>query len=161
LLITGVASERSDAAYITDAVRSPHCIDFTGMTSFRELLALYSIARVMITNDSGPAHFASLLRLPTVVLFGPETPRLYSPLGTKHIDLYAGFACSPCVSVYNAKKSPCQDNRCLQNITVEAVLNAVLQQLAPLIGYDKAAAHIDDPARSPKLSSSTPKTRSP
>lgn len=125
LVITGVASECVDAHYILERTQNPHCIDFTGKTNFRELLALYSIASLMVTNDSGPAHFASLLRLPTVVLFGPETPRLYSPMGTMHKDLYADFACSPCVSVYNAKKSPCQDNRCLQAITVDLVLKEV------------------------------------
>ena len=108
---------------------SPRCVDFTGKTSFRELLALYSVAAIMVTNDSGPAHFASLCRLPTVVLFGPETPRLYSPIGDKHKDLYSNFACSPCVSVYNGKKSPCQENRCLIAITPEAVFEEVLLSL--------------------------------
>ena len=126
LVVTGVASEREDARYILEQVRSPRCIDFAGKTSFRELLALYSIARLMVTNDSGPAHFASLLNLPTVVLFGPETPRLYSPLGDQHKDLYADFACSPCVSVYNGKKSPCRENRCLKTITVDEVAKEII-----------------------------------
>lgn len=126
LIVTGVASEQSDAQYIQQRVQSPRCIDFTGKTSFRELLALYSIARLMVTNDSGPAHFASLLELSTLVLFGPETPRLYSPMGDKHKDLYAEFACSPCVSVHNGKKSPCDDNRCLQSISVDQVLKEIL-----------------------------------
>lgn len=129
LVITGVASEQKDARYIMARVDDARCIDFTGRTTFRELLALYSMAELMITNDSGPAHFASLLDLPTIVLFGPETPSLYGPLGDKHRDLYAEFACSPCVSVYNAKKSPCTDNRCLQSITVETVLSEVLNCL--------------------------------
>ncbi len=98
---------------------------FTGKTTFRELLALYSIARLMVTNDSGPAHFASLLNLPTVVLFGPETPRLYGPLGSRHKDIYAHLACSPCVSVHNGKKSPCQENRCLKMITVDEVAKEI------------------------------------
>jgi ADP-heptose:LPS heptosyltransferase len=129
LVITGVASERTDAQYIQARVPISRCIDFAGKTSFRELLALYSIAKVMVTNDSGPAHFASLLELPTVVLFGPETPRLYSPLGQKHKDLYADFACSPCVSLYNGKKSPCEENRCLKAITTDEVLSEVLSHL--------------------------------
>ena len=129
LVITGVSSEKEDAKYILEQVQSPRSVDFTGMTSFRELLALYSVAAVMVTNDSGPAHFASLLRLPTVVLFGPETPRLYSPIGDQHKDMYSHFACSPCVSVYNGKKSPCQENRCLMAITPEAVFKEVLSSL--------------------------------
>ena len=126
LVITGVASERRDAQFIRDRVQSPRCIDFTGQTSFRELLALYSVSKLMITNDSGPAHFAALLSLPTLVLFGPETPRLYSPMGARHKTIYADFACSPCVSVYNGKKSPCTDNRCLQAISPESVLQEAL-----------------------------------
>lgn len=126
LVITGVASEQADARFIQERVQSPRCIDFTGKTNFRELLALYSIAKVMITNDSGPAHFVSLLQMPTVVLFGPETPLLYGPLGDKHKNIYANFACSPCVSVYNGKKSPCAENRCLKSIGVEVVLKEVL-----------------------------------
>jgi ADP-heptose:LPS heptosyltransferase len=129
LVITGVATEHKDAEFIRNRLRSPRCIDFTGKTSFRELLALYGIARLMITNDSGPAHFASLLSLPTIVLFGPETPRLYSPMGNKHKDIYANFACSPCVSVYNGKKSPCTDNRCLKTISTDEVLQAALALL--------------------------------
>lgn len=129
LVITGVASEQSDARYIIDRVGRDRCVDFTGRTSFRELLALYSVARFMVTNDSGPAHFASLVALPTLVLFGPETPRLYRPLGNRHKIMFANFACSPCVSVYNGKKSPCQDNRCLKSIGVDQVMNEILDWL--------------------------------
>jgi ADP-heptose:LPS heptosyltransferase len=129
LVVTGVASEGPDAHYILEHVQNSRCIDFTGKTSFGELLALYSIADLMVTNDSGPAHFAALLALPTLVLFGPETPRLYSPLGTRHRDLYAEFACSPCVSVYNGKKSPCTENRCLKSILPDQVLHEALTLL--------------------------------
>ena len=129
LVITGVASEGKDAQFIRDRVQSPRCIDFTGQTSFRELLALYGHASLMITNDSGPAHFSALLSLPTIVLFGPETPRLYGPMGHKHKSMYADFACSPCVSVYNSKKSPCTDNRCLKAIPPQLVLKEALALL--------------------------------
>jgi len=129
LVITGVAAEQKDARYIMERVRSPRCADFTGKTSFGELMALYSTASLMVSNDSGPAHFASLLQLPTVVLFGPETPRLYGPMGRTHKNLYAEFACSPCVSVYNGKKSPCHENRCLKSITVDEVFETILELL--------------------------------
>ncbi|MGE5305052.1 MAG: glycosyltransferase family 9 protein [Alphaproteobacteria bacterium] len=138
LVITGVASEHKDAQFIRDRVQDPRCIDFTGQTTFRELLALYGIASLMITNDSGPAHFAALLSLPTIVLFGPETPRLYSPMGARHKAMYADFACSPCVSVYNSKKSPCTDNRCLQAISPENVLHEALTMLHSVTNENKA-----------------------
>jgi ADP-heptose:LPS heptosyltransferase len=139
LVITGLSSEKADAEYIQTQVQSPRCIDFTGKVNFRELLALYSLASLMVTNDSGPAHFASLSRLPTVVLFGPETPRLYSPIGDHHRDMYSHFACSPCVSVYNGKKSPCRESRCLMAIAPEAVLAEVLLLLGDKGTINEAA----------------------
>lgn len=131
VVVTGSANETADAHHIVDAAGSPRCVSLAGRTSFPELLALYSIASVMVTNDSGPAHFASLLKLPAVVLFGPETPRLYAPLGDQNRCLYAQYACSPCVSVYNAKKSPCRDNACLKAIQVEDVLHETLSIMTP------------------------------
>jgi ADP-heptose:LPS heptosyltransferase len=74
----------------------------------------------MLTNDSGPPHFAAVTDLPTFVLFGPETPHLYRSLG-RSTPLYAGLACSPCVSAANHRKTSCIDNRCLQAITPEQV----------------------------------------
>jgi len=129
IVFTGAESERYDAEKIMERVNNRRCVSLVGLTSFQELLALYSLADLIITNDSGPAHFASLLRLPTIVLFGPETPRLYSPLGGNSKCLYAEFACSPCISVYNSKKSPCEDNRCMKAISVERVLNEGLKVL--------------------------------
>jgi ADP-heptose:LPS heptosyltransferase len=129
IVVTGSASEIPDADQIVKQASHPRCVSLAGKTSFPELLALHSIADLLITNDSGPAHFASLVRLPTIALFGPETPQLYKPLGNACIALYAGFACSPCVSAYNNKKSPCTDNRCLQAITPQTVLLEALKVL--------------------------------
>lgn len=130
LVITGTASEKKDAEAILGAVRDPRCVSFAGRTTFDELLALYSLSSAMVTNDSGPGHFAALLRLPTVVLFGPETPSLYGPLNPNAHSMYSNFACSPCVSVYNAKKSACTRSKCLEAISVEAVLEKVKVMLS-------------------------------
>jgi len=129
LVITGTALEEADARAILGRVPGSSCVSMAGATSFPELLALYSMARLMVTNDSGPAHFATLLRLPTLVIFGPETPRLYSPIGPQARCLYSGFACSPCVSVYNAKKSPCRRSLCLEAISVDEVLRNAIEML--------------------------------
>ena len=129
IVITGMESEKDDAREILNRADNSKCVDLMGKTSFPELLALYSLADLMITNDSGPAHFASLLKLPTIVLFGPETPRLYSPLNDACKCIYSGFACSPCVSVYNAKMSPCNDNRCMKAISVKEVFCEVIEML--------------------------------
>jgi ADP-heptose:LPS heptosyltransferase len=129
LVITGTAAEQADARALLEHTRSPRCVSLAGRTTFPELLALFADAEAMVTNDSGPAHFAALLQLPTVVLFGPETPALYGPLNPHARCLYSHFACSPCVSVYNAKKSPCTRSLCLEAITVDEVLRHVREIL--------------------------------
>jgi len=129
IVVTGSSSEKDDALQIINNLNSKRFINLVGQTTIKELLALYKIADMMVTNDSGPAHFATMAKLPEIVLFGPETPQLYKPLGNSCKCLYANFACSPCVSVYNAKKSPCRDNLCLKAISVDNVLSESLKIL--------------------------------
>lgn len=124
VLITGAPSERAAAENIRCRCRGERCIAFAGHSALTDLPALYALATVMVTNDSGPAHLASACRLPTIVLFGPETPRLYQPLGSS-IPIYAGLACSPCVTAQNHRRSPCDDNLCMRAISVDQVFQVV------------------------------------
>jgi len=126
--VTGAPSEREEAEALVQAA-GPRCISLAGKTKLAELPALYAHARLMVSNDSGPAHFAAASGLRTIVLFGPETPRLYQPLGPSRA-IYAGLACSPCVSAHNHRKTACTDNVCMQAISVDEVYAAVAEELA-------------------------------
>jgi ADP-heptose:LPS heptosyltransferase len=128
--ITGVASERREAQRIVTAAHSDRVIDLTGHTTLEDLLHLFDLADLLVTNDSGPAHFAAMTDIPVLVLFGPETPVLYKPLSPNCTVLYAGLACSPCVSAFNQKRSPCRDNQCLKVIGVQEVYAAARRVLA-------------------------------
>jgi len=121
VLITGVAAERVDAQEIARMAASERVIDLTGLTRLDELPALYALCAMMLTNDSGPAHVAALTGLKTWALFGPETPALYGALNPNAEFIYKGLACSPCVSAANHRRSPCTDNQCMKQITVEEV----------------------------------------
>jgi ADP-heptose:LPS heptosyltransferase len=129
IIITGVESERKDVDVICDAVSPERCINFAGKTTFSELIDLYNIADVLITNDSGPVHFSSMTDIKTFAFFGPETPKLYGPLGKNCRVFYSNYACSPCVSAFNHRKSPCNDNRCLKAISVREVYDEMKQIL--------------------------------
>jgi len=124
ILITGSPAERDEMQTLVKAVNNPRCVNFTGKVEFTELPILYSIATLMVTNDSGPAHFSAITDMPTFILYGPETPKLYGSLGNS-IPIYAGLACSPCVTAANHRKTPCRDNVCLQVITEKAVFDVV------------------------------------
>ena len=124
VLITGAPAEREEAEGLKSEVGSDRCINFAGRVKFGELTQLYSISTLMVSNDSGPGHFSSVTDMPTFVLFGPETPALYGSLGNS-TPIYAGLACSPCVSASNHRKTPCVDNVCLQVITVDQVFETI------------------------------------
>ena len=99
-------------------------IDLTGYTrSISELLALFHVARLLVTNDGGPGQFAALTPIWTLMLFGPETPALYAPLTPKCHSFYSQWPCSPCLTAYNHRTSYCDgDNQCLKVIEPAAVL---------------------------------------
>lgn len=131
VVIVGIPDAKDCADAIRAAVPDPRVVDFVGKTrTLADLVQLFHLSELLITNDSGPAHFASLTQLRTVTLFGPETPRLYGPLGERSINLFKGLACSPCLTAFNHRNSPCTDNQCLKQIEVEEVLGAARTLLA-------------------------------
>lgn len=130
----GLIGLRDDAALAHDLcqqVKSPYCVDLTGYTkSIRELLMLFHASHLLITNDGGPGHFACLTPIQTMVFFGPETGRLYGPLGPHARVLESGIACSPCLSAYNHRLTFCDgDNQCLKRLQSMPVLHEALQIL--------------------------------
>lgn len=122
--LTGSPKERDEMEGLVRMVNSKRCVNFTGKAEFTELPVLYSLSTFMVTNDSGPAHFSSITDLATFVLYGPETPKLYGSLGNS-TPIYAGLACSPCVTATNHRKTPCRDNVCLQAISEKTVFDKI------------------------------------
>src|SRR6187455_1548957 len=130
LLITGVASEKPDAQSMCARLGSSRALDLTGRTTMTELLHLFDLAHVLVTNDSGPAHFAALTRIHEIVIFGPEIPDRYRPLTANSDVIHSGFTCSPCIGPLNQRRSPCNDNLCLKSIGVEEIAALVRSRLA-------------------------------
>jgi ADP-heptose:LPS heptosyltransferase len=123
VLLIGAAEDRGTTAAVAAGVADPRCVDVAGRFAVAELPALFRLSAVMVSNDSGPAHFAAVTVLPVIVLFGPETPVLFRPLGNATV-LSAGLACSPCVHVGNQRRTRCRDNQCMKRIDVDTVLAA-------------------------------------
>lgn len=133
--LIGLRDDALLARELKGQTQSELCVDLTGYTrSIRELLMLFHNARLLLTNDGGPGHFASLTPIRTLVFFGPETGRLYGPLpgpfGPRATVLESGLACSPCLSAYNHRNTFCDgDNQCLKRIAPDPVLVDALQSL--------------------------------
>ena len=129
--VIGLPGDKDLARTILSHCRSPLCIDLTGYTkTIRELLVIFYFAALLITNDGGPGQFAVMTPIRSILFFGPETPVLYGPNSPGTRVFFSGIACSPCLTAYNHRNSPCDgDNRCLKIITPESVLECALGML--------------------------------
>lgn len=125
IALTGGPDEAEGAAALVKRIDRERCFSMAGRTTMKELLVLYHLAAVMVTNDSGPAHFASLTPVETVVLFGPETPGLFGSRSSRSHILWAATAFTPCVNALNNRESPSQDNNCMSLIPVADVFATV------------------------------------
>jgi ADP-heptose:LPS heptosyltransferase len=132
--LIGLPDDKVLAQGIQAQVGHAQCVDLTGYTkNLRELLMLLHQAQLLITNDGGPGHFASLTPVRVMMFFGPETSRLYGPLSPRATVLESGVACSPCLSAYNHRETFCDgDNQCLKRIAPDPVLHAALAHMSAL-----------------------------
>ena len=131
IAIIGLDRDKDTAGTIVSHCQGSNVIDLTGYTkTVRELVILFHRASLLITNDGGPGHFASLTPLPSIVLYGPETPALYGPLDDNSVNLYSQLSCSPCLTAYNHRNSPCDGNNvCLQSIHPDTVVKQAMSLL--------------------------------
>ena len=131
--VIGLAEDKEVAQAILSHTPSENCVDLTGYTkTIRDLMLIFHFSALLITNDGGPGHFAAMTPVPTIIFYGPETPMLYGPINDKALNLFLGLSCSPCVTAYNHRKSPCDgDNLCLKMIEPQQVLASALDILEP------------------------------
>jgi len=131
--VIGLAEDKNVARTILSHTQSENCVDLTGYTkTIRELMLIFHFSALLITNDGGPGHFAAMTRVPSIIFYGPETPLLYGPIDKKALNLFLGLSCSPCVTAYNHRNSPCDgDNLCLKMIEPQQVLASALEILEP------------------------------
>jgi ADP-heptose:LPS heptosyltransferase len=129
IITTGAPGERAYVQRVVDAINDKRCVNSAGIFEFLELIPLYGLSTVMLTNDSGPAHFSSVTPLKVFVIMGPETPVLYGPLGNAE-PFFLGLPCSPCVSAANHRKTTCVSRPCITGIQPEPVIDRILGYLA-------------------------------
>lgn len=128
-LVFGGPGDGSIADHISTQLQSSASglRNLSGRTSLRELMALMSHCRVVLTNDTGPMHMAAALGVPVVVPFGSTSAELTGPGlpgDTRHRLVRADAPCSPCFR----RECPI-DFRCMTGISVECVVDAVVDRM--------------------------------
>jgi ADP-heptose:LPS heptosyltransferase len=132
IAVIGLPSDRALGERIVAHVGRERSANLTGYTAnLREVVALCYQAALLVSNDGGPGHFASLTPVPVLSFFGPETPLLYGPMSPRAVNLFRRLPCSPCLSAYNHRATPCDgDNQCLKQVGVDEALAAARRLLA-------------------------------
>ncbi|MFC1633692.1 lipopolysaccharide heptosyltransferase II [Planctomycetota bacterium] len=90
-----------------------------------QLKSLFSIADLVITNDTGPRHIAITTGRKVVTLFGPNDPAWTDTEYENEIQIVGNVPCAPCTS------PTCNQSQhlCMQAITVKMVCGAVKELL--------------------------------
>lgn len=100
--------------------------------TIKQFVALLGSLDLFISNDTGPMHMGAAMNVPTIGLFGPQTPVCYGPLGSKHTSIYKGVSCSPCVKIHREQIPNCKNLKCMKAISVSdvwAVVKAMLENI--------------------------------
>ncbi|HVG34154.1 MAG TPA: lipopolysaccharide heptosyltransferase II [Pyrinomonadaceae bacterium] len=96
----------------------------TGRTELSEVVAVLSVADLLVTNDTGPAHISAALERPTLVIFGPTIPATTGPFSRTAEIIRRPPDCAPCM----LRDCPI-DHRCMTAITAEEVFERALVML--------------------------------
>ena len=96
--------------------------------SLPEITALASKAKLFVGNDSGIAHIAAAVKTPTVVIFGSSNRDHWYPwTDAPNQIVYNEFQCQPCPG-YECEEFG--DPKCIKDISVEAVIEAIEKVLS-------------------------------
>lgn len=103
----------------------PRAHSLAGKTTLAEFIDLAATCTVYLTNDSGPMHVASALRVPTVAIFGATDHVATGPTSDWARIVREPVECSPCL----LRECPI-DHRCMTRVESAAVVDEARTLLA-------------------------------
>jgi ADP-heptose:LPS heptosyltransferase len=133
VVLTGSSEDRPLVERIAArAQTTPKILVGTDLATFAAVVESFD---VFVTGDTGPMHLSHAVATSNVAIFGPSDPVRYGPepsLGLSRVVREPVF-CSPCNMIRNppVECARAQAPECIAGITVERVLDAVLQALRP------------------------------
>jgi heptosyltransferase-2 len=125
VLILGSAKEHALGEAVRSAGGDGAIVNLCGATSLADAADLLAAVTVAVSNDSGLMHVAAAAGTHVVALYGSSSPSFTPPLTESKTVLYLALECSPCF----ARECPLGHMRCLHDISVATVLEAVLEAL--------------------------------
>ena len=115
-LAEGIVRDSGEEALVT-----------AGAMTLGQSLALFEMAKVVVSCDSGPLHLAGSVGTPVLGIFGPTRPEVTGPRGIgRSLVLFKDVGCN---------KAPCYYLECSNNVCMRAVtVDNVCEALRDLIG---------------------------
>ncbi len=124
VVFTGGPGDRDTIADIR-RMMGEEAADLSGRTTLTMLASLYQRAALLVTTDTGPMHLSAAVDTKVVALFGPTAPWRTGPFGEGHTVVRTAPSCSPCFK----RKCDVHQCRCMEDISVEQVMAAILPNL--------------------------------
>lgn len=122
VIVIGTQKEHPLGEVIT--TENPHAFNVCGLTSIKDLVALFNRADICVTNDSGPMHLAAACGAKGVAIFGSTTPVATGPLGGHWVIASKPLDCVPCLQRECSRNDDLRYG-CLNRIAVDEVYEAV------------------------------------
>jgi heptosyltransferase-2 len=105
----------------TQTSNIPKIHNWCGATSLDEAIALISMSKALVSNDSGLMHIGAALKIPQVAIFGSSDPYHTPPLSDNAKVIWLNLPCSPC----HKRECPLGNLKCLRDILPATVLGAI------------------------------------
>lgn len=99
-----------------------------GKINLKQFAELARRCNLFICVDTGPLHIAAAMKTKVIGLYGPNTPLKWGPYGKGNIAIYKNLPCSPCTKQYLGQVSKCSEPKCMEQIEIEDVKQAVCQE---------------------------------
>lgn len=126
ILLIG-SKEDIDKCNRINLISKDSCINLAGKLTLKESGALLSVAKALITNDSGPFHIARGVACRSFAIFGPTSPEMFD-FDKNSILIYKNSNCSPC-SLHGDKICPKGHFDCMKNLNYKKVYDIVCKEL--------------------------------
>jgi heptosyltransferase-2 len=123
VVLIGASEELDVSRRVLDLAETKPIL-LTGETSLGETIAVLSIADLLVTNDTGPAHLAPAVGTKTIVVFGPTIPATTRPFSELAEIIRKPPECAPCM----LRDCPI-DHRCMKAISAAEVFEIARQKL--------------------------------
>lgn len=123
-VVMGSPKEKAYVDELLAGTEAGQIENYAGKTNLKDLCELIASSRAVLTTDSGPAHLANALGVPTVVLFGAGNEQNTAPYNKENLKVIrAGkLECEPCVrntcKLYGVPK-------CMQLIDETQIMNTL------------------------------------